>query len=117
MNEEENAARYTYRITWSEADLCHVGTCQEFPSLSWLAESPEAALTGIRWLVTECVRDMIAAGEGCPTAANVALSDGLVHLRISAERHRQFAIMAAEQGISVEDLVCNCLIESLPVKD
>jgi len=39
--------RYTYRITWSEEDKEYVGLCTEFPSLSWLAESPESALKGI----------------------------------------------------------------------
>lgn len=115
MTEEKIAERYTYRITWSEADLSHVGTCHEFPSLSWLAESPESAFTGIRRLVRGCVSDMIATGEVCPTADNASQSDGLVQLRISAERHRQLAILAAEQGIGVEDLVCNCLIASFPV--
>jgi len=40
--------RYTYRVTWSEDDNEYVGLCAEFPSLSWLAKTPEAALKGIR---------------------------------------------------------------------
>ena len=35
--------RYTYRVTWSEDDQEHVGLCTEFPSLSWLEETPEKA--------------------------------------------------------------------------
>ena len=34
---------YTYRVTWSPDDHEHVGLCVEFPSLSWLAETPEEA--------------------------------------------------------------------------
>ena len=42
---------YTYRVTWSPEDGEHVGLCVEFHSLSWLATSPEEALSGIRkWL-------------------------------------------------------------------
>lgn len=33
----------------------HVGLCAEFPSLSWLAPTPEKALSGIRGLVGEVV--------------------------------------------------------------
>ena len=40
--------KYTYRVTWSEDDSEYVGLCAEFPSLSWLAETPETALKGIR---------------------------------------------------------------------
>ena len=32
--------RYSYRITWSEDDREYVGLCTEFPSLSWVAETP-----------------------------------------------------------------------------
>ena len=31
----------------------HVGLCAEFPSLSWLSKTPEAALKGIRRVVSE----------------------------------------------------------------
>ena len=43
-----NVTHYTYRVTWSAEDSEHVGLCAEFPSLSWLAPTPEKALSGIR---------------------------------------------------------------------
>lgn len=51
--------KHTYRVTWSEEDGEYVGLCAEFPSLSWLAHSPDAALRGIRKLVRDVVADMI----------------------------------------------------------
>ncbi|MCZ7655317.1 MAG: hypothetical protein M5R42_15155 [Rhodocyclaceae bacterium] len=57
---------YTYRVTWSAEDGEHVGLCTEFPSLSWLAKTPEAALKGIRQVVAEAVADMQASGETVP---------------------------------------------------
>ena len=50
-----NTDRYTYRVTWSAADQAHNGLCAEFPSLSWIATSPEKALRGIRKAVDEVV--------------------------------------------------------------
>jgi predicted RNase H-like HicB family nuclease len=50
--------KYTYRITWSEDDNEYVGSRVEFPSLSWLANTPENALSGIRKIVSEVVFDM-----------------------------------------------------------
>ena len=41
---DSKSDRYTYRITWSEDDREFVGLCLEFPSLSWLAKNPEAAI-------------------------------------------------------------------------
>ena len=55
--------RYTYRVTWSEDDKGYVGLCAEFPSLSWLAKTPEAALRGIRKVIAEIIEDIQTAGE------------------------------------------------------
>ncbi len=57
---------YTYRVTWSEDDNEYVGLCAEFPSLSWLAKTPEAALKGIRKAVADIVEDMQGTGETIP---------------------------------------------------
>ena len=63
------ADRYTYRVTWSEEDGEHVGLCVEFPSLSWLAKTPEQALAGVRKLVAEAVADIGGreSGKGAST--------------------------------------------------
>ena len=58
--------RYTYRVTWSEEDNEYVGLCAEFPSLSWLASTPEAALKGIRKVVADIVEDMKNNDEPVP---------------------------------------------------
>ena len=50
-----NINHYTYRVTWSGEDNEHVGLCAEFPSLSWLAPTPEKALSGIRRVVADAV--------------------------------------------------------------
>ena len=57
---------YTYRVTWSIDDNEYIGLCAEFPSLSWLAKTPEAALKGIRKVVAEVIDDMKKTGEPSP---------------------------------------------------
>jgi len=62
-------SRYTYRITWSDENNEYneyVGLCAEFPSLSWLAKDPQAALRGIRKLVHEVIEDIRREGEAVP---------------------------------------------------
>ena len=60
------ADHYTCRVTWSAEDGEHLGLCAEFPSLSWLAATPDQALSGIRELVNGVLVDMRAAGESPP---------------------------------------------------
>ena len=43
-----------------------MGLCVEFPSLSWLAPTPEAALRGIRRAVADVVADLVASDEPVP---------------------------------------------------
>ena len=57
---------YTYRVTWSEEDNEYIGLCAEFPSLSWLAKTQEAALKGIRNVVADVIKDMSKNGEDIP---------------------------------------------------
>ena len=96
--------RYTYRVTWSEEDREHVGLCAEFPSLSWLAASPEAALRGIRTAVAEVVEDMQANGEAIPEALASRHFSGKFMVRVPPEVHRQLAVEAAEAGVSLNRL-------------
>lgn len=95
---------YTYRVTWSPEDGEHVGLCVEFPSLSWLAETPEAALTGVRQVVSGVVADLTANGEPVPEPLAEKHYSGEFRVRIPPELHRQLALMAAEQGVSMNRL-------------
>lgn len=95
---------YTYRVTWSPEDKEHVGLCTEFPSLSWLAKTPEAALKGIRKVVADVVRDMEANGEPAPDALAEKTYSGEFRVRIPPMVHRNLALMAAEQGVSLNRL-------------
>jgi predicted HicB family RNase H-like nuclease len=98
------ADRYTYRVTWSPEDGEHVGLCSEFPSLSWLARSPDAALKGIRNIVTQVVADMERAHEPIPEPLAAKHYSGQFRVRIPPAVHRSLAQEAAEQGVSLNHL-------------
>jgi predicted HicB family RNase H-like nuclease len=101
--------RYTYRVTWSEDDQEHVGLCVEFPSLSWLEETPEAALADIRDRVHECIADMLRHSEVVPEPIAGKNFSGKFMVRILPETHRMLAIQAAEAGVSLNRLVSSKL--------
>lgn len=99
-----NIQHYTYRVTWSTEDNEHVALCAEFPSLSWLAKTPESALRGIQKVVADVVADMLASGEAVPDALAEKNYSGKFRVRIPPMVHRQLALMAAEQGVSLNRL-------------
>jgi len=101
--------RYTYRVTWSESDHEYVGLCAEFPSLSWLAKTPEAALKGIRKVVADVVKDMKDSGETIPEPIARKRFSGKFIVRVPPEVHRNLAVQAAESGVSLNRLVSSKL--------
>ena len=104
--------RYTYRVTWSEDDAEYVGLCAEFPSLSWLASTPEAALKGIRKVVADVVANLEENGESIPKPIAAKPYSGKFVVRIPPELHRQLALEAAEAGISLNRLASTKLGKS-----
>jgi predicted HicB family RNase H-like nuclease len=103
--------RYTYRVTWSEDDKEYVSLCAEFPSLSWLGRTPEAALRGIRKVVAEVVKDMRETGEAVPKPIASRRYSGKFMVRVPPEVHRNLAIRAAEAGVSLNRLASSKLSE------
>lgn len=98
MNELKH---YMFRVTWSNDDDEYVGLCTEFPSLSWLAASPEQALTGIRQVVNDVISDLATNNEPIPAPLFSQTYSGKFIVRVPPELHRRLALEAAEAGISL----------------
>lgn len=99
-----DAKFYTYRVLWSEEDEEFVGLCAEFPGLSWLDENQQTAFSGIIDLVQTCIHDLEVNNESPPTPLSKKQYSGKFMVRIPPEQHRELAIQAAEQGVSLNRL-------------
>ncbi len=99
-----NHDKYTYRVTWSEEDNEYVGLCAEFPSLSWLDDSPESAFNGIRQVVAQAVLDIQKHNEPVPEPIAIKKYSGQFLVQVSPEMHRNLILQAAESGISLNRL-------------
>ena len=84
----------------------------DFPGLSWLAASPEDALKGIRSTVRKCVKDLVQTGESVPQAITTKKFSGKFMVRVPPELHRQLAVKAAEEGVSLNRVVSSKLAQS-----
>ena len=95
-NSVDITTRYTYRVTWSVEDEEYVATCLELPSLSWLADTQEGALRGLRELVVEAVQDMGDNQEAVPEPLSSRAYSGKFNLRVGERLHRKLATEAAQ---------------------
>lgn len=98
-------SHYTYRVTWSAEDHEFVATCAEFPSLSWLAPSQIEALQGLQEMLRDVVADIAEQGEQVPEPLSERSYSGRFNLRVGESLHRELAIHAAEEGMSLNQYV------------
>ena len=107
MNVSEH---YTYRVRWSVEDASYVGTVAEMPSLSWAADDRAKAFARIQRLAEEVVEDMTATSETPPLAIADRTYSGKFMVRVPPEVHRQLALEASEQNVSLNRLAASRLI-------
>jgi predicted HicB family RNase H-like nuclease len=77
--------------------------------LSWLADTPEKALKGVRKLVADVLLDMGRTDEPIPEPIASKHFSGKFMVRVPPEVHRKLAIQAAESGISLNRIVSSKL--------
>lgn len=99
------AQEYTYRVFWSKNDRAFIGAVAEFPSLSHVADNQNDALAGIVDLVAFVLEDMTNNKEHPPLPLGERKFSGKFALRMPPELHRRIAIEAAEQGVSINQLL------------
>lgn len=85
--------------------VCGVRRDCRFPSLSWLAASRNQAVDGLEGLVADVIEDMHADGEKIPEALAERRFSGTFNVRIGEQLHRDLAMHAAEQHISLNQYV------------
>lgn len=103
-------AHYSYRVTWSAEDSEFVASVAEFPSLSWLAPSQTKALNGLQALVTDVIADLQTQGEPIPEPLSERSYSGKLNLRLGETLHRQIATQAAEENLSINQLIVRRLM-------
>ena len=96
---------YTYSTTWFEQDQQFAGLCTEFPSLSWLEDSPDKALDGIRTLVTEVLEEMSHSEEAIPEPLSKKQYSGKFVVRVHPAQHRNLVVEAASNQMSLNSLI------------
>lgn len=102
---ETNINRYTYREEWSEEDQVYIARCLEFPSLAAHGDTPESALAEIKTVVVLVLDDLKSNGEAIPEPLGIRSYKGHLSVRVSPDVHRRLVIEAAEQHLSLNQLI------------
>lgn len=105
------AEQYLYSIGWSETDEAFVAHVAEFPSLAAHGDSQEEAMREIKEVVSFVLNDLQENNEPIPEPFGKRSFSGKLVLRMPEYMHRQLALEAMRQGVSLNQLL-NLKLES-----
>lgn len=92
-----NAGVLSVLHAWSVKHEEFIATVVEFTSLSWIADSHEAALEGLTSVVKEVLQDMLTEGEEIPAPWDERTFSGKFNLRLGPDLHKSVALEAVER--------------------
>jgi predicted HicB family RNase H-like nuclease len=105
---------YYYSVSWSEEDEAFIGRVAEFSSLAAHGATLEEALREIRAAVEGVLEDLEECGESLPEPFSKRSYSGRINVRMPEYLHRQLAIEAHQQGVSLNQWI-NAKLET-PLK-
>jgi predicted HicB family RNase H-like nuclease len=96
---------YLFSVGWSHPDQVYIARVAEFPSLAAHGESLESALQELKALLQDVILDLITHQEPVPEPMGQKNFSGRLNLRMPEQLHRRLAIEAAQQGISLNQMI------------
>lgn len=99
------AEHYLYSVGWSEKDETFVARVAEFPSLAAHGDTQEEALREIKDVVSFVLNDLKESDESIPEPFGKRSYSGKLVLRMPEYMHRQLALEALQQGVSLNQLL------------
>lgn len=109
---KHKAEDYLYSVVWSPEDEAFIGRVLEFPSLAAHGDTQEEALREIRAVVEYALEDLEESGEAIPPPLSKRSYSGTLNLRMPKQLHRQLAIEAEQQGVSLNQWIVSKLAVS-----
>ncbi|MBN1940008.1 MAG: toxin-antitoxin system HicB family antitoxin [Candidatus Aminicenantes bacterium] len=104
------AERYTYRIEWSAEDDVFIARCAEFPGLGAHGRTQENALRQIKVAVAGALKWLSDEKREAPKPLGSKKFRGHLTLRVPPEVHRELAIRAAEENVSINQLILSKIV-------
>ncbi len=108
-NPEKAADLYSYRVFYSQEDESFVGLCTELPSISGFGDTPEEALSDVRFVAQGAVEWILEDAGQPPEPIAQKEYKGRISLRIPPDTHARIAVLAAEAGVSLNQYITSIL--------
>ncbi len=100
---------YSFRVRWSSEDEAYIATAVEWPLLAAHGETPEDAMREIHAAVEGAIELCREDNHELPAPLASKSYSGKFLIRISEDLHRELAILAAAEGVSLNHMVTELL--------
>ena len=103
--------QYSIGLAWSEEDEGYIARIPEFPNLSAFGTTPEEALAEARSAAEMMLEVLQEDGEEPPEPRKSIQHSGQTRLRLPKTLHRDLALEAEKEGVSLNTLIVSKLSE------
>ena len=105
--------KYTVIVEWSEGDGLFLARALEFPSVIAHGKSGGEALNELTLALSESIKWMKEEGESLPVPLGEREYKGNISLRLPPETHRELALLAAKNNLSINQLITTVIEKNL----
>jgi predicted RNase H-like HicB family nuclease len=98
--------KYRFNIIWSDEDEGYIVTCPEFVGLSAFGDTPEKALKEAKIALELFIQTYQEKGIPLPEPETAQNYSGQIRLRLPKSLHAESARKAREDGISLNQWLC-----------
>jgi predicted RNase H-like HicB family nuclease len=109
--------KYGFNIAWSDEDQGYIVTCPEFSGLSAFGLTVEEALAQAQDALGLFIKTYQEDGLPLPEPQTIQVYSGQFRVRMAKDQHRQAALAAAREGISLNRFVENAVAFKLGATD
>jgi len=102
-------SRYSINLIWSDEDNGYIATIPEFKNLSAFGETEEEAVREAKIALEGYVETAKKEGLQLPEAEQLSNYSGQIRLRMPRELHRNLALSAGREGVSLNTYMLHLL--------
>lgn len=112
LRQRSESPRYEVSITWSPEDQCYIAAVPELPGCMTHGATMQEAAVRAREAITVYIESLVARGLPVPVPLSEQRFSGKIPLRVDPVLHRNLAVKARRQRLSLNKYIESVLRKS-----
>ena len=105
--------KYSFQVAWNDEDKTYFASCPEFPGLLAHGDTPEEAIKEAGVALEGVIEVYKESGMQLPEPEMCQEYSGQFRLRLSKSLHRQAALLAKREGVSLNTFATIAIAEKV----